>query len=111
MIAQFNIFPLGEAHTRKDTTQALTVLNRCGITPHQSPTGTSIEGSWEEVMSALRACHEAAKRRHRDVITAIVIYDHREDRKPSVERLTGSGRRIAPQTVSLRPVNVTSDPD
>ena len=56
---------------------------------------TSVEGDWEQVMGAIKACHQALAGKHARVITTITIDDrkhgehHLDEMIQSVERSLG----------------------
>lgn len=75
MLAQFSIWPLDEPHMSRDVSEAARILDEFGLRHEVGPMGTTVEGEWDEVMSALRACHEAFRSRHQRVLTTIVIDD------------------------------------
>jgi uncharacterized protein YqgV (UPF0045/DUF77 family) len=57
--------------------------------------GTGLEGSWNQVLSAIRACHDSMLKKHSRVITTITIDDrtepqhHLDEIVPVVERRLG----------------------
>ena len=75
MLAQFSMWPLDEPHMSRDVSEAARILDELGLRHEVGPMGTTVEGEWDEVMSALRACHEAFRDRHQRVLTNIVIDD------------------------------------
>jgi uncharacterized protein (TIGR00106 family) len=80
MLAEFTVHPMDETHLSKDVAQMMEVLEDEGVTYCLSPLGTGVEGSWNEVMSAIHRCHETMLKRHARVITTITVDDRREPR-------------------------------
>ena len=95
MIVEFSIHPMGTDHLSAVVARVIETLESSGLDYHLGPMSTSIEGSWEEVMSAVRECHRIAARDHGGVITTLVIDErlqgqrHLSDRIASVERKLG----------------------
>jgi len=95
MLAEFSINPLNVEHMSRDVAQVVETLQSTGLEYRLGPMGTCIEGSLDEVLAAIRRCHEAVAGRHDRVITTIVIDDrkhhshHLSDMVASVERHIG----------------------
>lgn len=75
MLAQFSIWPLDNPHISKDIANVAQVLDQTGVHYEVGPMGTTIEGEWNDVLSAIQACHEALRTAHRRVLTTITIDD------------------------------------
>lgn len=78
MLAQFTIYPMDETHMSRDVAQILEILDAAGVDYRLGPMGTAVEGNWEQVMPAIRRCHEAMRAEHPRVITTITIDDRTE---------------------------------
>jgi uncharacterized protein YqgV (UPF0045/DUF77 family) len=61
MLAQFSMWPLDNPHMTSDIARVATVLDRIGCVYQLGPMGTTIEGSWADVMHAIQACHEVLR--------------------------------------------------
>jgi uncharacterized protein YqgV (UPF0045/DUF77 family) len=75
MIVEFSIRPIRQTSSEQ-------VLADGSETVHPAPTNgrprsmsASIEGSWDEVMSVIRGCHQAHINGHPRVVTTIVVVD------------------------------------
>lgn len=79
MLAEFSIYPLKTEHLSKDVAKVIETLEGTGLSYHLGPMSTAIEGNWEEVMAAIRRCHEAVTQNHGRVITTIVIDDRKNE--------------------------------
>jgi uncharacterized protein (TIGR00106 family) len=75
MLFELSIMPLGEVHMSDELAQILETIDRSGLPYQLTPGSTVIEGSWEEVLPVIRACHAAARRSSRHVITSLRIED------------------------------------
>ncbi len=56
-----------------------------GLTPRLGPFGTSVEGDWDQVMAALRACHERVHAMGAARILSTVKIASRTDRTESLD--------------------------
>jgi uncharacterized protein (TIGR00106 family) len=75
MLFELSITPLGDVHLSDEIAQILEVIDRSGLPYQLTPGSTYIEGSWDEVLPIIRACHESARRSSRHVITSLRIED------------------------------------
>jgi uncharacterized protein (TIGR00106 family) len=78
MLAEFSIYPLQTEHMSKDVARVIETLEGTGLAYHLGPMSTAVEGSWEDVLAAIRRCHQAVAQRHDRVITTIVIDDRKD---------------------------------
>jgi uncharacterized protein (TIGR00106 family) len=99
MLAEFSIYPLQTEHMSKDVAKVIETLEGAGLKYQLGPMSTAVEGNWEEVLGAIRACHQAVAREHGRVITTIVIDDrknqphHLGEMISSVEQQLGHAAR------------------
>jgi len=75
MLAQFSIWPLDNPHMSKDIADITTVLDQCEVEYEVGPMGTTVTGEWQDVMDAIHACCQVARRDHQRVLTTIMIDD------------------------------------
>lgn len=105
MLAQFTVHPLDETHLSKDVAQMLEILDTEDVKYCLGPMSTTVEGPWEEVMSAIHACHSAMLKRHKRLITTITVDECRgsqhqlDEIVPIVEKQLGhrakqDGKRV-----------------
>jgi uncharacterized protein (TIGR00106 family) len=107
MLAQFSIYPTDATHMSRDIAQLLEILDQSGVDYQLGPMSTSIEGTWDQVMNAIRKCHEFMHNQHWRVITTITIDEnmqqtHHLAEMVSVveERLGHAGNSRAPRRTS-----------
>lgn len=76
MLVDFSIIPVGgDVHTSEQLAEALRVVDASGL-PHQlTPSGTCIEGDWNQVMHLVRQCHDRVRQFSQHVVTIIKIED------------------------------------
>ena len=78
MLAQFTAYPTDETHLSRDVALMVEILERAGVEYRLGPMATAVEGTWDQVMPAIRRCHEVMREQHPRVITTITIDDRAE---------------------------------
>src|ERR671931_423199 len=98
MLAELSIIPLGRGtHLSQDLGQILKTIDESGIRYRLTPSGTCIEGEWDEMMTLIKRCHEQARTISEHVMTTVRIEDELGDDDKlnnnigSVEREAGRG--------------------
>ncbi len=94
MLAQFSIYPTQAEHMSPDVAQAIKTLEGTGLTYRLGPMSTCVEGDLEQVLSAIRRCHEAVASHHKRVITTVVIDDRREEPHHMGEMITSVEKQV-----------------
>jgi uncharacterized protein (TIGR00106 family) len=85
MLAELSIVPLGRGeHLSAALAEILDVVDRSGIRYKFTPSGTCVEGNWDEVMDVVRLAHAKAREGSRHVFTTIRI----EDEAGETDKLT-----------------------
>ena len=76
MLAELSIIPLGNsAHLSGELAKVLKLVDESGLPYQLTPSGTCIEGEWDELMPLIRQCHERARKASPHVVTLIKIED------------------------------------
>ena len=76
MLIELSIDPLGRGtHESKDLAEVLKIIDDSGIRYCLTPSGTCIEGDWDEVMALVKLCHERARALSSHVLTTIRVED------------------------------------
>ena len=83
MIAEFSIYPLDGSQWIKVKERVAEILHATRLPYQVGPIGICVEGDWDEVMAAIRQCHDALNPQHERLITTITI----DDVKTPVHRL------------------------
>jgi len=102
VIAEFSIYPMGTEHMSKDLARVVEVLQGSELAYRLGPMGTCVEGDADQVLTAIRHCHEAVRTKHDRVITTIVIDDrghephHLSERVACVEEQVGRTALFVP---------------
>jgi uncharacterized protein (TIGR00106 family) len=93
MLAEFSINPLQTEHMSKDVAKVIETLKSTGLHYHLGPMSTAVEGNWEQVMEAIRRCHQVVALNHDRVVTTIMI----DDRKNQPHHLAEMVARVEQQ--------------
>ena len=76
MLIELSINPLGRGpHLSKDLAEVLKIIDDSGIRYCLTPSGTCIEGDWDEVMALVKRCHERARALSSHVLTTVRVED------------------------------------
>jgi uncharacterized protein (TIGR00106 family) len=76
MLVDLSVIPVGgDPHSSNLLARALEIVDQSGLPYQLTPSGTCIEGEWDEVMALVRKCHEAARETRSHVVTLIKIED------------------------------------
>jgi uncharacterized protein (TIGR00106 family) len=76
MLVEFAVIPLGVGESlAAPLAQTLKIVDDSRIPYKLTPSGTCLEGSWDEVMAVIRACHASLRQQSNHVITTLRIED------------------------------------
>lgn len=76
MLVELTMTPLGRGtHLGQDLAVALELIDKSGLPYCLTPTGTCIEGEWDEVMTLVKQCHERMRASATRVMTTVRIDD------------------------------------
>jgi uncharacterized protein (TIGR00106 family) len=85
MLVELSITPLGRGtHLSQDLAPILKIIDDSGIRYALTPSGTCLEGGWDEVMALIKQCHQQARKSSAHVMTTVRI----EDEEGSADKLT-----------------------
>lgn len=76
MLVELSILPLGgDTHLSDEIAEVVKLVDESGLPYQLTPSGTCIEGEWDEVMTLVRRCHDRARGFSPHVITTLQIED------------------------------------
>lgn len=76
MLVQLEIVPVsGTTHLSDALAKAVQIIDETDVPYVLTPSGTCLEGSWDEVMPVIRRCHERLREDAPHVFTYIRIED------------------------------------
>ncbi|MCK4565027.1 MAG: MTH1187 family thiamine-binding protein [Verrucomicrobia bacterium] len=86
MIADLTVVPIGVGISLSKYVAACEdILKRTGLKTTLHPNGTAIEGEWDAVMAAVKACHEKVHGMGAPRVFTILKIGTRTDREQSLE--------------------------
>jgi len=87
VILDFCVVPMGVGVSVSEyVAECERVVKSCGLVPHLHAYGTTIEGEWEEVMSAVRKCHERLHEMGVPRISTTIKLGTRTDKNQAIEQ-------------------------
>jgi len=100
LLCELTVIPLGtDVHISDELARVLELVDASGLAYQLGPAGTCIEGSWEELLPLVRACHDRARESSKHVITILKIEDD-EGQRDKIRRNVESVERQADRTLS-----------
>lgn len=103
MLIELSVVPLqGGTSASDEIADVLRIVDESGLPYLLTPSGTCIEGTWDEVMPLVRRCHERVRERSPHVVTMLKIEDEEgarnklRDNVASVEAKLGKTLRRIP---------------
>jgi uncharacterized protein (TIGR00106 family) len=86
VIADFMLIPIGVGVSLSPYVAACEkVLAQSGLKHELHPNGTNVEGDWEQVLAAIRRCHEAVHAMGAPRISTVIKLGTRTDRAQTME--------------------------
>ncbi|MEX0880406.1 MAG: MTH1187 family thiamine-binding protein [Thermoanaerobaculia bacterium] len=81
MLAELTIIPVGgDTHLAARIAEALKIVDASGLPYQLTPSGTCVEGEWDEIMPVVRLCHDRVRGLSPHVFTTIRIEDEEGER-------------------------------
>lgn len=107
MLVELVIVPIGAGRSLSDEiAEVIKIVDESGLPYQLTPSGTCIEGDWEEVMSVVRKCHERTREDASHVITSIRIEDEANEKnklETNVSRVEDKLGKAASRSHSAAP--------
>jgi uncharacterized protein (TIGR00106 family) len=98
MLAELSIVPLGVGeHLSGPLAEVLDIVDRSGVRYKLTPSGTCLEGNWDEVMAVVKECHSQVRRHSRHVMTTIRIEDEEGEDNKLVRNITSIEEKLGRQ--------------
>lgn len=94
VLADISVIPLGAGVSLSAYVAACArVLRDAGLQPRLHAFGTNVEGEWDEVMAAIRRCHEVVHEQGAPRVSTTVKISTRTDRDQTLADKVNSVRR------------------
>jgi len=91
MLASFSVIPLGVGEELKELiAEALSIVDKCGLSYKLGAMQTTVEGEPEQVMQVIMDCHRKMLELAPRVLTNITI----DDRQGAIDRLSGKVKDV-----------------
>jgi uncharacterized protein (TIGR00106 family) len=72
MLADLVIIPIGSGtHTSASLANVLRIIKQSGLPYQLNPTSTSVEGSWDQIVSLAKHCHDAVRAEAPHLVTML----------------------------------------
>jgi uncharacterized protein (TIGR00106 family) len=95
MLVELSLIPLGgDSHLSEEIAEALELVVASGLPYQLTPSGTCIEGEWEEVMSLVKRCHDRMREMSPHVITLIKIEDEKGERNKLTRNIASVEEKV-----------------
>ena len=76
MLVEFAMIPLGVGESlAAPLAQVLDIVDKSSLPYKLTPSGTCIEGEWDEVMQVIKTCHEQLREQSQHIVTTLRIQD------------------------------------
>jgi uncharacterized protein (TIGR00106 family) len=99
MLVELSLIPVGgDIHSSGALARALELVDRSGLPYQLTPSGTCIEGEWDEVMALVRQCHDSVRQTRPHVVTIIKIEDDAGEHGKLSRNVASVGRATAALT-------------
>jgi len=96
VMVEFSVVPVGKGVSLSTVVaRVLGIVAKSGVRYKANPMGTVLEGSWDEVMSVVKNCHDEVMKEAERAMTSIKIDDRKgvdsriEKKLASVEQKLG----------------------
>lgn len=81
MLVELTIIPIGTGpHLSGQLADIVSIIDASGLPYELTPSGTCIEGEWDDVMPIVRKCHDEARRSSSHIQTLISIEDDQNEK-------------------------------
>lgn len=93
VIADFTVVPIGVGVSLSKYVAACErVLEEAGLDHHLHANGTNVQGNWDDVMAAVKRCHEVVHEMGAPRISTVLKVGTRIDREQSMAQKVASVR-------------------
>ena len=84
VMVEFSVVPIGQGVSLSPViARVLKIVSESGVSYKANPMGTVLEGSWNDVMSIVKKCHDEVMKEAQRAVTTIKI----DDRKGADDRM------------------------
>jgi len=95
MLVELSVIPVGDDERLSDRiAEILKLVDRSGLPYQLTPSGTCIEGDWEELMALVHECHQQARQHADHVFTLLKIEDEAGAEKKLVTNVSSVAEKV-----------------
>jgi uncharacterized protein (TIGR00106 family) len=95
MLAELSIIPVGgSTHSSSELAKALKLVEESGLPYQLTPSGTCIEGEWDQIMPLIRQCHERVRKGSSHVVTLIKLEEDEGERNKLTRNITSVEEKL-----------------
>lgn len=79
MLMELSVIPLGRGRSiSADVAEVVKIIDASGLDYRVTPSGTILEGNWEQLMDLARKCHFHTRSKTERVITLLKLDDYEQ---------------------------------
>jgi uncharacterized protein (TIGR00106 family) len=98
MLVELSIIPVGHnTHMSGELAKVLQFVHASGLPYQLTPSGTCIEGEWDQIVPLIRRCHERVRKSCAHVITLIKIEDDEDERNKLLRNVASIEEKVGHQ--------------
>ncbi|MFP4346547.1 MAG: MTH1187 family thiamine-binding protein, partial [Anaerolineales bacterium] len=102
MLVEFNILPLGgDTQLSDEIAEVLQIVEKSDLNYQLTPSGTCIEGEWDEVMALVKKCHKRMRKHSDHVFTMIKIEDEKGANTQLISNVRSVEKKVGKQLQRL----------
>jgi uncharacterized protein (TIGR00106 family) len=95
MLAELSIIPVGgSTHSSPEIAKVLKLVEESGLAYQFTPSGTCIEGEWDQIMPLIRQCHDRARKSSPHVVTFIKLEEDEGERNKLTRNVTSVEEKV-----------------
>jgi len=95
MLAELSIIPVGgSTHSSAVLAKVLKLVDESGLPYQLTPSGTCLEGEWDEIMPLIRHCHDRVRKGCSHVVTFIKLEEDDGERDKLTRNVTSVEEKI-----------------
>jgi len=100
VMAEFSVVPIGQGVSLSPIiARVLKIVSESGVSYKTNPMGTVLEGSWNDVMTIVKKCHDEVMKDAERAVTTIKIDDRKGVDARMEKKLTSVEQRMGKKLI------------
>ena len=100
VMAEFSVVPIGQGVSLSPIiARVLKIVSESGVSYKTNPMGTVLEGSWNDVMTIVKKCHDEVMKDAERAVTTIKIDDRKGVDARMGKKLTSVEQRMGKKLI------------